>query len=189
MRNSGLERGGEFSLENIVFKVLRRTPFMDILDSFKAKAYDTLMSITSETIDEENEMSPKATRKKIKVDLEKQLHITKKAKKLRTDEEIFKVDAARKFRDAKKSMQAKKYKGLRLADVVKTAKEKIIEEASAILNTKLRFNYKNNVMSVVLGEQEFFKGIPKIKFEGLGSDNPLAYRWYDENKMVAGKTM
>jgi len=40
-------------------------------------------------------------------------------------------------------------------------------------------------MSVVLGEQEFFKGIPKIKFEGLGSDNPLAYRWYDENKVVA----
>jgi hypothetical protein len=32
------------------------------------------MSITSEPIDEENEMSPKATRKKIKVDLEKQLH-------------------------------------------------------------------------------------------------------------------
>ena len=44
-------------------------------------------------------------------------------------------------------------------------------------------------MSVVLGEQEFFKGIPKIKFEGLGSDNPLAYRWYDENKVVAGKSM
>jgi hypothetical protein len=32
------------------------------------------MSITSEPIDEENEMSPKATRKKIKVDLEKKLH-------------------------------------------------------------------------------------------------------------------
>lgn len=44
-------------------------------------------------------------------------------------------------------------------------------------------------MSVVLGEQEFFKNIPKIKFEGLGSDNPLAYRWYDENKVVAGKSM
>lgn len=44
-------------------------------------------------------------------------------------------------------------------------------------------------MSVVLGEQEFFKGIPKIKFEGLGSDNPLAYRWYDENKVIAGKPM
>ena len=44
-RTAGLENGGEFSMENIVFKVLRRTPFMDILDSFKAKAYDTLMSV------------------------------------------------------------------------------------------------------------------------------------------------
>ena len=45
MRNAGLERGGELSLENIVFKVLRRTDFMDILNSFKSKAYDNLMSI------------------------------------------------------------------------------------------------------------------------------------------------
>lgn len=44
-RTSGLEKGGEFSIENIVFKVLRRTPFMDVLDSYKAKAYDTLMSV------------------------------------------------------------------------------------------------------------------------------------------------
>lgn len=44
-------------------------------------------------------------------------------------------------------------------------------------------------MSVVPGSKEFFKGISKIAFEGLQSDNPLAYRWYDENKVVAGKTM
>ncbi|WP_121356245.1 xylose isomerase [Flavisolibacter nicotianae] len=35
----------------------------------------------------------------------------------------------------------------------------------------------------------FFKNIPQIKFEGPESDNPFAYRWYDENKVVAGKTM
>jgi len=45
MRKAGLENGGEFSLENLVFKVLRRTTFMDILNSFKAKAYDKLMSV------------------------------------------------------------------------------------------------------------------------------------------------
>jgi len=45
MRKSGLEEGGEFSTENLVFKVLRRTEFMDILDSYKNKAYDNLMSI------------------------------------------------------------------------------------------------------------------------------------------------
>jgi len=44
-------------------------------------------------------------------------------------------------------------------------------------------------MSVITGEKEFFKNIPQIKYEGLESDNPLAYRWYDENKVVAGKPL
>ena len=44
-------------------------------------------------------------------------------------------------------------------------------------------------MSIVTGSKEFFKGIGKIDYEGPQSDNPLAYRWYDENKKVAGKTM
>ena len=44
-------------------------------------------------------------------------------------------------------------------------------------------------MDVLTGSTEFFKGIGKIQYEGLESDNPLAYRWYDENKVVAGKTL
>jgi xylose isomerase len=44
-------------------------------------------------------------------------------------------------------------------------------------------------MNVITGQSEFFKGIPQIKFEGTGSDNPLAFRWYDENRVVAGKSM
>src|SRR6476620_10823513 len=44
-------------------------------------------------------------------------------------------------------------------------------------------------MDVLTGNTEFFKGIGKISYEGTESDNPLAYRWYDENKIVAGKTM
>ncbi|AXY73738.1 xylose isomerase [Paraflavitalea soli] len=44
-------------------------------------------------------------------------------------------------------------------------------------------------MKIVTGATEFFKGIPAIKYEGLQTDNPLAYRWYDENKVVAGKPM
>ncbi|MEJ6980945.1 xylose isomerase [Pedobacter sp. P351] len=43
--------------------------------------------------------------------------------------------------------------------------------------------------SVITGDTEFFKGISQIKFEGLESDNPLAFRWYDENRVVAGKTL
>ena len=36
---------------------------------------------------------------------------------------------------------------------------------------------------------EYFKGIGKIKYEGRETDNPLAFRWYDENKVVADKPM
>jgi xylose isomerase len=44
-------------------------------------------------------------------------------------------------------------------------------------------------MSITTGEKEFFKGIGQIKFEGQGSDNPLAFRWYDAEKVIAGKSM
>ncbi len=40
-----------------------------------------------------------------------------------------------------------------------------------------------------LGEKEYFKGIGTIPFEGKDSDNPLAFKFYDRNKVVAGKTM
>lgn len=35
----------------------------------------------------------------------------------------------------------------------------------------------------------YFPEIEKIRFEGPGCKNPLAFRWYDENRVVAGKTM
>lgn len=44
-------------------------------------------------------------------------------------------------------------------------------------------------MEVLIGNKEYFKGISQVKFEGLESRNPLAFKWYDENKIVAGKTM
>jgi xylose isomerase len=44
-------------------------------------------------------------------------------------------------------------------------------------------------MSVLLGSKEYYKGIGQIKYEGPESDNPLAFRWYDENKVVAGKSL
>lgn len=43
--------------------------------------------------------------------------------------------------------------------------------------------------TITTGSKEFFKGIGQIQFEGTKSDNPLAYRWYDENKIIAGKSM
>ncbi len=44
-------------------------------------------------------------------------------------------------------------------------------------------------MSVLIGDKEYFKGIGKIPYEGKDSKNPLAFKWYDENKIVNGKTM
>ena len=44
-------------------------------------------------------------------------------------------------------------------------------------------------MDYFKGEKEFFPGIGKIQFEGRESKNPLAFHYYDENKVVMGKTL
>lgn len=36
---------------------------------------------------------------------------------------------------------------------------------------------------------EFFKNIPKIKYEGPSSDNPLAFKFYDPDRVIMGKPM
>lgn len=35
----------------------------------------------------------------------------------------------------------------------------------------------------------FFGTLEPVRFEGVGSTDPLAYRWYDKNRVVAGRTM
>src|SRR5689334_1841658 len=37
--------------------------------------------------------------------------------------------------------------------------------------------------------EQFFRGIEKIRFEGPGSDNPLAFRYYDKDQKVLGARM
>lgn len=44
-------------------------------------------------------------------------------------------------------------------------------------------------MSIVLGNKEYFPGIGEIKYEGKESKNPLAFKWYNPDQVVAGKTM
>jgi len=44
-------------------------------------------------------------------------------------------------------------------------------------------------MNVITGKKSYFPKIGKIKYEGRESKNPLAFKWYDENKVVAGKKM
>ncbi len=41
----------------------------------------------------------------------------------------------------------------------------------------------------LIGNKEYFKGIGEIKFEGKESDNPLAFKYYNPEQIVAGKTM
>jgi xylose isomerase len=42
---------------------------------------------------------------------------------------------------------------------------------------------------VILGKKEYFPKISKIPFEGSESKNPIAFKYYDEKKAIAGKTM
>ncbi|MEM9819618.1 MAG: xylose isomerase [Bacteroidota bacterium] len=44
-------------------------------------------------------------------------------------------------------------------------------------------------MQIVTGDQSFFPEIGAIKFEGKASDNPLAFQYYDAERLVAGKSM
>jgi len=40
-----------------------------------------------------------------------------------------------------------------------------------------------------IGDKEYYKGIDQIQYEGAGSDNPLAFKYYNPEQLVAGKTM
>ena len=43
--------------------------------------------------------------------------------------------------------------------------------------------------TITFGDKTYFKSVDKVLYEGRDSDNPLAYKWYDKNRVVAGKTM
>ena len=40
-----------------------------------------------------------------------------------------------------------------------------------------------------IGAKEYFPGVGRIPFEGNGSDNALAFKVYDANRVIGGKTM
>ena len=44
-------------------------------------------------------------------------------------------------------------------------------------------------MSITLGSKEYFPGIGKIEYEGRESKNPLAFKWYNPEQKVNGKSM
>src|SRR5882672_2814382 len=44
-------------------------------------------------------------------------------------------------------------------------------------------------MKVVTGQQQFFKSIKKVRFEGKDSDNPMAFKYYNAQQKVGKKSM
>lgn len=44
-------------------------------------------------------------------------------------------------------------------------------------------------MSVLIGEKSYFPTVGKIPFEGKGSDNPLAFKYYEADRVIGDKTM
>ena len=42
---------------------------------------------------------------------------------------------------------------------------------------------------ILTGNKEYYKGIEAIRYEGKESDNPLAFKYYDPERVVAGKKM
>jgi len=44
-------------------------------------------------------------------------------------------------------------------------------------------------INLTLGEKEYFPNIKQIEFEGRDSDNPLAFKFYNSEKLVSGKPM
>lgn len=44
-------------------------------------------------------------------------------------------------------------------------------------------------MNIFIGNKEYFPGISQIKYEGPGSKNPMAFKWYNADQVILGKTM
>jgi len=67
-RKGGLEKGGEYSSENLSFKVLRRNGYMEKLSNMRNEAYDNMMSLEEETLISEGMAELKAIKEKYKED-------------------------------------------------------------------------------------------------------------------------
>ncbi len=48
---------------------------------------------------------------------------------------------------------------------------------------------KDRRRSIHAGDKVYFPGVEQIAYEGPGSDNPLAFKAYDPDRVVAGRTM
>ena len=52
LRNSGLEKGGEFSIENLAFKVIRKAGYLEKLYKIKDNSFDSSLTLTEKNLTE-----------------------------------------------------------------------------------------------------------------------------------------
>ncbi len=124
MRKSGLETGGEFSVENIVFKVLRRNGMLDRLYDIKTVAYDKSVTLESIQLDERlldkiKEINPKEYFKKVSDSFKSFLEGLKKEGKETKDAYKLLVDSVKNKKELTK--EEKKQIGDQLKDTLKLA--------------------------------------------------------------------
>lgn len=62
-RKGGLEKGGEFSSENLSFKVLRRNGYLEKLGDIYTSSYDSIMSLDEKQLSEEEPYQKKAKKR------------------------------------------------------------------------------------------------------------------------------
>ena len=55
--------------------------------------------------------------------------------------------------------------------------------------TLTKTNANARTSRVILGDREYFPGVDQIQYEGKDSRNPMAFKYYYANRVVAGKTM
>jgi len=55
--------------------------------------------------------------------------------------------------------------------------------------TKSQKSAKPQAARAAASSREYFPGIKKIRYEGRDSKNPLSFKYYDESRVVAGKSM
>ena len=120
---SGLESGGEFSVENIVFKVLRRNGMLDRLFDIKTVAYDKSVTLESTNINERlmdkiKDINPKKEITKVKKKLKKFREGLKQEGKETREAWGVVVDSINEKRDL--TPEEKKEVNKQLGDLLKT---------------------------------------------------------------------
>ncbi len=170
MRQSGLESGGEFSVENIVFKVLRRNGMLDRLYDIKTVAYDRSVTLESININERlmdkiKNVNPKLEINKAKKKLKKFREGLKQEGKETREAWGVVVDSINEKRDL--TPEEKKEVNKQLGDLLKTTGLTLATFLPGgilyILLTRIPRFKKYLIPSAFLDESKDFEWVENVK--------------------------